>query len=39
MDAETYTRERLKIVAVECPHCQGKHRFLVADAEFQAEAA
>jgi hypothetical protein len=39
MDAETYLRERLKIIVVGCHHCQKRHRFLVADVEFQAEAA
>ena len=33
MDAETYARQRLDIVTVQCPHCDRRHRFLVADAE------
>lgn len=37
MDGETYTRQRLRIIAVMCPHCERKHRFLVADAEFLTE--
>lgn len=37
MDGETYARQRLRIIAVQCPHCERKHRFLVADAEFRAE--
>lgn len=37
MDRATYHRHRLHIVAAICPHCERKHRFLVADADFIAE--
>jgi hypothetical protein len=36
LDEETYQRNRLKIVAVECIHCERKHRFLIADSRFTA---
>jgi len=38
MDAETYARERLNIVTVDCPHCKRTHRFLVADAQNELAA-
>jgi hypothetical protein len=37
LDEQTYHRNRLKIVAVVCVHCERKHRFLLADASFRAE--
>jgi hypothetical protein len=37
MDAATYARQRLNIIVVVCPHCERRHRFLLADAEFHAE--
>ncbi len=37
LDEQTYRWNRLSIVSVICVHCQRKHRFLIADANFRAE--
>jgi len=39
MDLDTYMRQRMQIIAANCPHCARVHRFLVADANYKAEAA
>jgi hypothetical protein len=39
MDRESYLRQRMKIVAVTCPHCARVHRFLLADVELRTDAA
>jgi hypothetical protein len=39
VDEDTYQRHRLRILAVNCSHCDKQHRFLMADTEFVAEAA
>ncbi|WP_068028332.1 hypothetical protein [Rhodoplanes sp. Z2-YC6860] len=31
MDEQTFRTARLRIVTVSCPHCDRKHRFLLAD--------
>jgi hypothetical protein len=37
IDEDTYTRYRLNIIAVMCPHCERRHRYLLADSELGAE--
>ena len=37
MDEDTYIRQRLSIIAVMCPCCERRHRYLLADSEFRAE--
>jgi hypothetical protein len=37
IDEDTYRRQRLNIIAVHCPHCDKRHRFLLADTEFRTE--
>jgi hypothetical protein len=39
VDEDTYQRHRLGVLAVNCAYCDKKHRFLLADTEFVAEAA
>ena len=38
MDREAYMRQRMKIIAVNCPHCGRVHRFLLADVDWQTAA-
>jgi hypothetical protein len=37
LDEQTYQRNRLSIVSVNCILCLRNHRFLIADARFTAE--
>jgi transposase-like protein len=39
LDRDTYVRQRMQIVAANCPHCGRTHRFLMADVKFAASAA
>jgi hypothetical protein len=39
IDEETLRRRRLDIIAVTCPLCERKHRFLLADAVRVEDAA
>jgi len=39
LDRQTYDRQRLTIVSVDCKYCEKQHRFLIADGSFRCEEA